>query len=214
LILMDIQMPEMDGHEATRRILEFAPDLPIIGLTAHAFAEERERCYQNGMLAHITKPINQQQLCDAIMQALSANKASIQRSASADKADSDAKPAVASSEDLIDWDKMYQRYQQREAFILKLLQTVLLNEQNTAERILGAMAQKDFAALRERAHALKGMAGNIFAGDLLQQAKQTENLSRQQDPAALDAAERLLDVLTQVLGALENKIESTTLSED
>ncbi len=214
LILMDIQMPEMDGHEATRRILEFAPELPIIGLTAHAFAEERERCYQSGMLAHITKPINQQQLCDAIVQALSANKDSIQRSASADKADSDAKPAVASSEDLIDWDKMYQRYQQREAFILKLLQTVLQNEQTTAERILGAIAQKDFAALRERAHALKGMAGNIFADALLQQAKQTENLSRQQDPAALDAAERLLHILAQVLRVLENKIESITLDLD
>ena len=58
IVLMDVQMPEMDGYEATRRILELAPDLPIIAQTAHAFREEIERCLSAGMVAHIAKPID------------------------------------------------------------------------------------------------------------------------------------------------------------
>lgn len=58
IVLMDVQMPEMDGYEASRRILELAPDLPIIAQTAHAFREEIERCLAAGMVAHIAKPID------------------------------------------------------------------------------------------------------------------------------------------------------------
>ena len=58
IVLMDIQMPEMDGYEATRRLLQIDPDLPIVAQTAHAFAEERERCFAAGMLDLMVKPID------------------------------------------------------------------------------------------------------------------------------------------------------------
>lgn len=60
LVLMDIQMPVMDGHEATRHIrhdLQIV-HLPIIGLTAHALSEERQRCLDSGMNDFITKPVS------------------------------------------------------------------------------------------------------------------------------------------------------------
>ena len=59
---MDIQMPYMDGFEATHHIRRLAPRLPIIGQTAHAFREERERCLAAGMVDHIAKPIDPNQL--------------------------------------------------------------------------------------------------------------------------------------------------------
>ena len=68
LVLMDIQMPEMDGYEATRRILELAPDLPIIAQTAHAFSEERARCLAAGMIDHIAKPIDPAELVRLVHQ--------------------------------------------------------------------------------------------------------------------------------------------------
>lgn len=68
IVLMDIQMPGMDGYEATRRIHEIAPDLPVIGLTAHALDEERERCLAAGMVAHVSKPIDVDDLVDVLLQ--------------------------------------------------------------------------------------------------------------------------------------------------
>ena len=58
VVLMDIQMPVMDGFAATRRIHAIAPDLPVIGLTAHALADERQRCIDAGMADHVSKPID------------------------------------------------------------------------------------------------------------------------------------------------------------
>ncbi|MDR1571512.1 MAG: response regulator, partial [Clostridiales Family XIII bacterium] len=60
VVLMDLQMPEMDGYEATRLIKENPEyrDIPICAMTAHAFPEERERCLAMGMAEHLTKPID------------------------------------------------------------------------------------------------------------------------------------------------------------
>jgi len=57
-VLMDVQMPVMNGIDATLEIHRFAPDLPIIGQTAHALVEERTACFVAGMVDHISKPID------------------------------------------------------------------------------------------------------------------------------------------------------------
>ncbi len=66
LVLMDVQMPEMDGLQATREIrlseTESGGSLPIIALTAHASAEDRERCLASGMDAYLTKPLQVKKL--------------------------------------------------------------------------------------------------------------------------------------------------------
>ncbi|MEN8177657.1 MAG: response regulator [Pseudomonadota bacterium] len=66
MVLMDVQMPVMDGYEATRRIQEMAPGLPVIGLTAHALEEEREKSLAVGMVDHVTKPIDPEHLIETI----------------------------------------------------------------------------------------------------------------------------------------------------
>ncbi|MDR2615942.1 MAG: response regulator, partial [Oscillospiraceae bacterium] len=71
LILMDLQMPVMDGYEATERIKsmpEYA-DIPIYALTAHAFSEERDRCFKLGMQKHLTKPVDVNMLYAALREA-------------------------------------------------------------------------------------------------------------------------------------------------
>ena len=62
IIFMDVQMPEMDGYEATRRIrglsVRRAKNIPIVAMTANVFREDVERCFEAGMNAHVGKPIN------------------------------------------------------------------------------------------------------------------------------------------------------------
>ena len=67
IVLMDIQMPVMNGYEATRQIQGLAPKLPIVGQTAHALAEERAACLEAGMVDHISKPIDPDTLLAMIL---------------------------------------------------------------------------------------------------------------------------------------------------
>ncbi|MBU1363259.1 MAG: response regulator [Gammaproteobacteria bacterium] len=77
VVLMDIQMPVMNGFEATRAIHQLAPELPIIGQTAHALAEERDACFAAGMVDHISKPIDPDALFAMIL--LHVGRAGIRR---------------------------------------------------------------------------------------------------------------------------------------
>jgi PAS domain S-box-containing protein len=75
IVLMDLQMPEMDGYEAASRILAVFPDLPIIAQTAHAFSEEREKCLAAGMADHIAKPVDIDALARVVWQHRANNRA-------------------------------------------------------------------------------------------------------------------------------------------
>jgi CheY-like chemotaxis protein len=66
IVLMDIQMPEMDGLEAARRIRQLSPELPIVAQTAYAFSDEREQCFAAGMVDHLVKPIDRNTLVETI----------------------------------------------------------------------------------------------------------------------------------------------------
>lgn len=63
VILMDIQMPEMDGYEAAGKIHEFAPDIPIVALTGNVQPQDRQRSVDAGLAAHLTKPLGREVLC-------------------------------------------------------------------------------------------------------------------------------------------------------
>jgi two-component system CheB/CheR fusion protein len=66
VILMDIQMPVMNGFEATTQIRKFAPDIPIIALTAHALSEYQQQCEEQGMTDYVSKPINESELFEMV----------------------------------------------------------------------------------------------------------------------------------------------------
>lgn len=83
IVLMDIMMPIMDGHETARQLRSLAPGLPVIGLTAHALSEEREKCLASGMVEHIAKPFNINLLIEAILRHTQRNVDSCRRGSAA-----------------------------------------------------------------------------------------------------------------------------------
>nr|HMN68193.1 response regulator [Bdellovibrionales bacterium] len=68
VVLMDIQMPRVDGYQATTRLRAAGFTKPIIALTAHALNEERERCLKTGCNSHLTKPIDRRQLIQSLIE--------------------------------------------------------------------------------------------------------------------------------------------------
>ncbi len=66
VVLMDIQMPLMDGHEAMKTLRASGFSRPIVALTAHAMKEERERCFESGCTDYLTKPISKKQLIEVL----------------------------------------------------------------------------------------------------------------------------------------------------
>ena len=81
LVLMDVQMPEMDGYEATAAIREREREtgrhMPIVAMTAHAMKGDRERCLEAGMDGYVAKPIRAQQIFEAIDLVLGRNQTSL-----------------------------------------------------------------------------------------------------------------------------------------
>ena len=184
VVLMDIQMPQMDGYEAARRIRAIAPGLPIIGQTAHAMAEEKARCLEAGMNAHVAKPIDLDILVGTILEHV--------RPAA----------AVPTETPLIDRSSLAAHYPGRPDFVARLLGVFAASNADTARRIDEAAAAADWASLAELAHALKGSAGNISAPELRQQAAVTEAAARNGAADTGHHATHLAELLRRCLGEI------------
>lgn len=67
LVLMDLEMPEMNGFDTTIELRKFAPNLPVIALTAHVFTQLRDKCFELGMVEHIGKPYDFQKIINVLL---------------------------------------------------------------------------------------------------------------------------------------------------
>ena len=225
LVLMDIQMPDMDGYEATRRIHQLAPKLKVIALTAHALPEQRRRCLAAGMVAHVTKPIDQAELIQVLM---SQAEGLPRRQPGLHAAPSSAAPAGAEArstgtqEDSVnqstsssaavspwpqidgtDFEAALTRCAGRQELLAKLLGTFAKQyaqhlTQFEEARVTG------LPALCSAAHRLRGLAGNLGLERLAQKASALEVVAGPQgDPAGVADA---LDALNRELGPLVSEV--------
>jgi PAS domain S-box-containing protein len=212
LVLMDIQMPVMDGFEATRKIHEYAPDLPIIGLTAHALPSERKQCLVAGMVDHVAKPVDLDTLVATILKYASMNREALRSDTAAPveppaqapppdepQPDVDATDKVVIKAAVIDWSALSTRYQQRPEFLPKLLESALLGNATHPADLRHSASRGDMPRLAFIAHSLKSTAGNLFADRLRELAASTESNARVECPEASLQAFQLANALETVL---------------
>ncbi len=165
VVLMDLQMPEMDGYQATRKIRSdprFA-SFPIIAMTAHATIEERQKCLEAGMNGHVSKPIDPSSLFDTLERfvspAMKGRAVPPQEPAPAAVAEADELPEVAG----LNTAEGLMRVAGNKKLYRKLLRQFSNTEADAAQRIAAALAEKDRALAERLAHTVKGVAGNIGA---------------------------------------------------
>ena len=210
LVLMDIQMPVMDGLEATQRLHQFAPELPVVGLTAHALNAERHLCLQAGMVDHIAKPVDIEQLIAIIVRHVGKRAPMTVGARSTAHAvpctpvtvDPTADAVIATPDTWVDWRALESRYAHNPDFIPRLLRAVLESNHGQADLLREAATQGDRDRLVFIAHRLKGTAGNLFAKSLQTLAAETEARARALDIEAPRLARELADALDRLLAEI------------
>jgi signal transduction histidine kinase/CheY-like chemotaxis protein len=161
LVLMDVQMPEMDGLEATRRIRadERLQGLPIVAMTAHAMVRERERCLQAGMDDHVSKPIDPDTFLDTVLRwARHDGTAAAEAHPAAALPEPDAAPAP-----VLDVAQGLHRVVGKVGLYRELLQRLLESLPSVLGQLGQALRAGDLGAAAAAAHSLKGTAGSLGA---------------------------------------------------
>lgn len=202
VVLMDLQMPVMDGHQATSKIRSDPrfTALPIYAMTAHATLEERNFCLANGMNGHIAKPLDPALLFDTLSK--------IPRripEAVTPGTDVAAEVAVAAPPDVppvdgLDSADALRRVGGNTKLYVKLLRQFASQQADVIGEIRAALAANDAESAIRLAHTLKGVAGNLGARAVQDAAATVETLLRGRSPA--DATNAALAQLAAVLDPL------------
>jgi signal transduction histidine kinase/DNA-binding response OmpR family regulator/HPt (histidine-containing phosphotransfer) domain-containing protein/HAMP domain-containing protein len=186
LVLMDCQMPEMDGYEATKAIRcweqqEDSPGgprrhIPIVALTAHAMTGDRLRCLEAGMDEYLTKPLELAELAKTLAHWMPGATTAAASEAAISEGASLGKPAQAG----IDLPSILQRCMGRRELAERLIRKFISQATADAEELERAIHQRDAVKLRMVAHRIKGSAGNVSARGVQDCAGQLESLGREE----------------------------------
>jgi signal transduction histidine kinase/CheY-like chemotaxis protein len=212
LVFMDIQMPVMDGLEATTAIRRL-PDrqtMPILAMTANAFVEDRERCLQAGMNDHISKPIDLQKLRSLLIEWLAprtATKPSPRPAVSA--TDATDIPAQLRAIEGLDVDAGLRLLLGNTEGYLRLL--VQFSEQHgeDAQRMTASAHTRDWPMLRAQSHALKGAAATLGISTVARLAESLEMTAK--TSTALHSIPAMIAAIQSDLHRFMNAVHHITI---
>ena len=223
LVLMDIQMPIMDGLTATKQIREkedeYFQKVPILAMSARAFQKDKEECFEAGMNAHIVKPIDPTVLYEEMAKFLPiASEASNVQTTTVVSADSiqlssDDKEFSAQFQKIPDFDisaGLYHANNNRTLY-LKIVQGFVNDYGDKAQELRKLVEASKYEDAARIAHTIKGLAGTIGAGNVqkLGLALETSLLNKQKNFDELiafeDALKKLIEALSKVLSDMNSE---------
>ncbi|NLW85328.1 MAG: response regulator [Planctomycetes bacterium] len=179
VILMDMQMPEMDGYQATSQLRAMGIRTPIIALTAHTMPTDRQKCLDAGCSEYVAKPIDRQKLLD-LLAGLMKTPPAQEAIAMSDNNSAPQTPADNAPQNAADDDAIYSTYQNEEGFEEIIAQFVarLPSHIDEMRRALNASLWEE---LRRLAHQLKGAGGSYGYAALTDEARTLESHAKQAD---------------------------------
>ena len=193
LVLMDIQMREMDGLTATRRIraIERLRALPIVAMTAHAMAGDRDKSLAAGMNDHITKPIDPEQLLRALLTWIAPERLAGRINAGAPlphpELAAPLDPVVLPAIGGVDWELALAGVNGQQARLLKRVRSFVQEYRQAPRQLADALAAGEHAPVQALAHNLKSSAAYVGAHALSSQAALVEEKLRAGDAGAAAA---------------------------
>ncbi len=173
LVLMDVQMPEMDGFEASRTIRSqeasrvFPTRIPIIALTAHAMEGDRQKCLEAGMVDYVTKPIRPAELIEAIERNLDGQEEK--------KPDSVHEKSGGEPPERFDPSPLLDRLDGDRQMFQAVLEAFLDDASSLIGTLKESLENRDPSGLRLQAHSLRGASGNVGATAMEHMAAQIES---------------------------------------
>ena len=194
VVLMDMQMPEMDGLEATRQIIaRWQPEERpyIVAMTANAMEGDREMCLAAGMNDYVSKPVRVQSLVEALERGAAHNNIGIQDPATPEGAAADPATALLDPKAL---DNLREVVGGDPEFLTELVDTFLDDAPSLLADLRQGLAAGDATEVRRHAHSLKSNGAEFGATELSQRCGQLEAIAKE---GRLEGAESLL---TQIEG--------------
>jgi signal transduction histidine kinase/CheY-like chemotaxis protein/HPt (histidine-containing phosphotransfer) domain-containing protein len=207
VILMDIQMPVLDGYRATQKIrtLEHGKDIPIIAMTANAMAGDREKAMAAGMNDHVAKPIDVNELFKVLAQWVNVpaeHKPDIKKTIDQERtiiSDRETSHFELSQLEGLDHQSGLKRVGGKKSLYLKLVNKFYHSQGDVFSSIHESLKMKDIEQAERLTHTLKGLAGNIGATDLQTTAAELEQVIKTQREVPVDTMEHFRKELEHAL---------------
>jgi signal transduction histidine kinase/CheY-like chemotaxis protein/HPt (histidine-containing phosphotransfer) domain-containing protein len=216
IVLMDVQMPEMDGYQATAAIRELerhtGRHIPVIAMTAHAMKGDREKCLAAGMDDYISKPIRVATL-QKVLQMVQLDGGESARTVRAEAPPSGVRRG--DSPEFFDESEARRQCLGNDALLWRVVKSFLDTIPGSRQVLQMAATNGNLTALAKAAHALKGAAGSIVAQRCHKAALAVERTAKggnlERSKAVLEILWQELDTLETVLsGSVENRMASSS----
>lgn len=219
VVLMDVQMPVMDGLEATKEIRKWESEnnhqssiqrVPIVAMTAGAIKGDKEKCLEAGMDGYISKPIKIKEIMPAIQSIIEKKSGSCpetreQGAGSREPAEKDIPATIAG----INIEEALERLDGNKELYHEILNEFSKGNDNIIHEIRDAVARKDMILARRLVHTLKGTAASISANTVRAAAIELEKAIKQEAPDGVDS---LIDNLENALNEVLESVRTVSLA--